>query len=154
MIPPVFKVDELKGKNAFHNLFGIWIERDLEHFDAILAQERFEWWFLRKWNALTIGPIIAAAYLIGGDAGIMLGCIGSVAAYFGVYSFGPLKRHMEIVGHTIEWLIATERNGADKYAYLDQEVRSLAGYRQFKGWTHTRIRNAMLDAEPIARKYV
>ena len=153
MIPPVFKVDELKGKNAFHNLFGIWIERDLEYFDAILAQERFEWWFLRKWNAITIGPIIAAAYLIGGDGGIMLGCIGSIAAYFGVYSFGPLKRHMELVGHMIETLHAA-KSGADFDTYLKAEAKVLRGYPQFKGWTAPRIEAAMRQVRPIAEKYV
>lgn len=154
MLPPVFKVDHLDGANARHNLFCIRIRKDLEHFDAILAQEKFEWWYLRKWNAMTIGPILALAFFIGGDAGIMLGTFGFIAAYFGVYKNGYIKRRMELIGHMVETIIAAEQDGADFDTYLRAEAKVLTRYGQFNGWSVDEVEAALREVEPIARRHV
>ena len=154
MIPPVIQTNNLPdGVNARHNLFCIRIRPDLKHYEAILAQERYEWFYLRKWGLLTMLPIVVLAVYIGGIEGWVLGILAIPAHVFGPRWPANLRR-MEIIGHTIEWIMATERLGAPKASYLKSEAYALTRYKQFKGWTLEECMDAMVKAEPIARKYV
>lgn len=153
-LPPVTVTSNLPANvNARHNLFGIKIKPGLKYHDAILAQELFEWRYLRKWGLIMAAPFTIAAIVLGGVPAIFLG-LAAIIAFLKGPCLPSLTRRMEIIGHAIEWIVATEKLGAPEDAYLLAEVNALTHYKQFAGWTKEQIMDAMLAAVPVARKHV
>jgi|GEM_PF-2442263 len=164
MIPRITITNDLDppNANATHNLWGIRIRPAsvLPYQTAILAQERYEWWHLRKWGLIAALPIFAgAAYLIAQGVNPVLPVAIAMMLAFAFQValldlFGPFKRRMELMSHTIEYIWAIEKDGADRETYIAGEVRSLMKYPKFKDWTAEKIRAGMADREQAARKWV
>jgi hypothetical protein len=164
MIPRITITNDLKpaNANATHNLFGIRIRpaSALPYQAAILKQELYEWWLLRKVGLLCTLPIFAgAAYLAANGANPVL-CVSialmlAFALQVGVLDiFGPFKRRMELTSHAIEYIWAIEKQGADAESYIAGEVRSLARYPKFQSWTPDELRAGMKARESAARKWL
>jgi len=165
MIPRITITNDLDppNANATHNLWGIRIRPAsvLPYQTAILAQERYEWWHLRKWGLIATMPIFAgAAYLIAHGVNPVLPVGISMMLAFALQVglldvIGPFKRRMELISHMIEYLWATEKNGADPESYFHGEATALfKHYPEFKGWTLDKIKAEMLKVEPIARRHI
>jgi hypothetical protein len=167
MIPRITITNDLDppNANATHNLWGIRIRPAsmLAYQTAILAQERYEWWYLRKFG-LACGAVVCAvaAYLsvsqdvnplLAGAIALMLSFGFHVGLQDPLMKITGLSRRMEIMSHTIEYLWAIEKQGAGP-EYIDGEVRSLLKYPKFKGWTAEKLKAAMKAKEPAARKWI
>lgn len=159
MIPRVTITNDLQANaNATHNLFGIRIrpESVLPYQAAILKQELYEWWYLRKTGLLLALPVLGgAAYLVSQGVQPVL-CIAialmlTFALQVGVIR--PGSRRMELTSHAIEYIWATEEMGAEP-EYIEGEVRSLARYPKFQSWTPDELRAGMKEREPAARKWL
>jgi hypothetical protein len=167
MIPRITITNDLDpaNANATHNLWGIRIRPAsvLPYQTAVLAQERYEWTYLRKFG-LACGVVVCAvaAYLaISQDVNPLLAGAIALMLSFGFHvglqdplmKITGLSRRMELTSHMIEVLWAV-RDGADREGYLAAEVRSLMKYPKFKGWTAEELRAAMLAKESAARKWL
>lgn len=137
MIPPVFISDtRIDGANANHNLWRIRIWKDVECFNAVLAQERHEWWLLRQWGLIGALPCLLGLLLpVDPMWPIWAALMVWIASSAWVRLIPPLHRRMEMEGHLLEAQIAAEQYGKDFDKYLAKEARALTGYKQFKGWS-------------------
>ncbi len=140
--PPTRVVDEKPGNaNAQHNLLGIRIFEGLKYFYAILAQERWEWFFKRKWEIITLAPLLGLIWFVFSFEDPVTTYIASFGAFMATMigtHVGPyghwIGRRMEIRGKLTETLYAVAYNGADYDKYIRSEAGSLVFYDQFKGW--------------------
>lgn len=114
MLPLIYKKKPKNGANANNNMLRIVINPDLKHFDAILAQELFEFGYKWKWLR------------------------GFVTAFS-----KKAQREMELRGHEVEVQWAVKYNGVDESEYRDLEAKALVRYKAFKGMSKEEIYRGM-----------
>jgi hypothetical protein len=157
--PPVFVVDKLRGNaNARHNLFCIRIWRNAPHFDAVRAQEVYEWRYMALKSLLLaiplLGVAVAAYALLSPSEGYLVAPLAPLFAPLIARLIPGWSRTMEIRGHMIEVLVAVSHYDAVFEDKLRDEINALVtGYPQFSKWSRQRIRSAMMDWMPRAQKW-
>lgn len=133
-LPLTFLVKDL-GPNARHNLLFIKIKEGIEHFDSVLAQEKYEWWLITKFSILGAVIGIASFWLIDDQIAASLTTATLIIFPRLAFSFfGPLNRYMEIRGHAVEIRHAVDNYGADLEEKLKSEAVVMSKwYKSFKG---------------------
>ena len=152
MIPLVFNKKLRGGKNATHNFLGIWINPDLKYYDAILAQEKYEWWFLQKWGLAFSIPTLVALFILAPSIFILLPAL--FAHILGPTIFYPIRQEMEVNGQTLELVFATTHNGADFDKYYEETIKSLKNYSFLKKIPEAELRRRVNKFIPKAKEMV
>jgi hypothetical protein len=154
--PLTFISNKLPGHvNAQHNFLCIRMNEKAKHFDAVLAQEIYEWFFMARRSIP--GVLVAVALVLSGQLGeltLFLGPVLLVAALNLPRWIPALRREMELRGHMIEVLVAVAQYDAEYIGKLHEEAVALTLYKQFKGWTVGEIKQAMIDRMDIATDWV
>lgn len=147
--PPTFAVDKIApGVNARHNPFFIRIRRDARHFQAVRAQEVYEWGVMNQIGLVT--ALIALGVVLLTFSPEIRWFFAPFLTLLGLFvpRFVPaLRREMELRGHMIEVLVAESVYGANFDRTLDEEAKALARYKEFGGWSVDRVRGEMLARE-------
>ena len=153
-LPPVYLVEDRIGTaNARHDLFGVRIWKHLSEFEAVLAQEVYEWRFLRLRGLILMLPIFGLFAVVEGPAIVLLAPL-LLAAHLSPKLYRPWHRLMELRGHMIEVLVAVDRYGANFETKLANEAAVLTGYEQFRGWDAGRIATAMLAERSVCERWL
>ena len=155
---PVIKIEDRPiegGSNARHSLLPprIRIWKDAEHFHAVLAQERYEWSYLRFWGFVVMLPVLATMLLIPWRIALIMTPLLVLALYV-PRIYKPSHRLMELRGKMIETIVAAVRYGADFEEKLLSEATTLLFYEQFDGWSLSKIVSAMRAERTYCERWV
>ena len=158
--PLVIDVDDLGGSNANHNLFRIAMKKDLQFYDAILAQELYEWWYLRKQGMVFTLPFIAwfvhIVMTYGWVVELPILGFGMLAAHvLGPRIVSPIHETMEIRGQTIELAhVMKHRPDVDPEEYLRRTVINLSFYDFLDHLSNEELERRVREYLPTALKKV
>lgn len=134
-----------RGANATHGPLFIRIREDIEHFKAVLAQERYEWWFMFWPMLLTLAAAVVLATYVPPEVRFLFGPVLILLGLVAPRKVPMLSREMELRGHMVEVLVARDVYGADFVTKLRSEAEALSRYKHFKSWTAPQIEIAMME---------